>query len=261
MKIGIITAMPEETGALLKRFAATGKAAYGNLKVYCCSCSGHEIVLCEAGMGFDNAARAAEALIRETGPELLISIGFCGGISADLVPGDVVVATAVAIVSGTSVEAVPVEIPAVCSNFVVRMTAGGARIFGGLFASTPVMMSKKQLAGLLLSGPHTRVVEMESAAIAIVAVENGTPFAGIRAVSDPLDEELGFSLDEFCDDQMKVRIPRVLLTILRKPRIIPQLIRLSRNSGIAAAAMACAAVHFLAACQSASDLVPAPDQG
>jgi adenosylhomocysteine nucleosidase len=86
---------------------------------------------------------------------------------------------------------------------------------------------------------------MESAAIAIVAVENGIPFCGIRAVSDPFDEELGFSLDEFCDQRMRIRIPRVLLTIARKPRIIPQLIRLARNSRVAGASLSQAVERFL----------------
>lgn len=245
MKIGIITAMPEETTALLKQFGAAEKGSCGNLTAYACSCNGHDIMLCEAGMGFDNAARAAEAMINATQPELLMSIGFCGGISMDLIVGDVVIATAVAIVSGDEVEALPVEIPAVCSNFIAHQTAEGKRIFGGLFASTPKIMAKQRLAELLSNGHRTQVVEMESAAIAIVAVENKIPFAALRAVSDPFDEELEFSLDEFCDERMRIRIHRVLLTILRKPRIMPQLIRLARNSSIAGANMARAAEAFL----------------
>jgi adenosylhomocysteine nucleosidase len=197
-------------------------------------------------MGFDNAVRGAEAIIREARPDMLISTGFCGGISPDLTVGDVVVATSVVIVSGTLIEAVSVEIPALCSNFVVRMAAEGARVFGGRFASTPAIMAKAQLAGLLPGDSHCQVVEMESAAIAIAAVENGIPFVGIRAVSDPFDEELGFSLDEFCDERMRISIPRVLLTVLRKPRIIPQLIRLSRNSRIAGEKLALAVERLVA---------------
>ena len=246
MRIGIITAMPEETGALLKRLGAVEKIAGWNLKACRCNLSGHDITLCEAGMGFDNAVRGAETIIREARPDLLISTGFCGGISPELKVGDVVVATSVVIVSGKLVEAVSVEIPALCSNFVVRMAAEGARVFGGRFASTPEIMAKAQLAAVLPGDPRCQVVEMESAAIAIAAVENGIPFVGIRAVSDPFDEELGFSLDELCDEHMCISIPRVLLTVLRKPRIIPQLIRLARNSRVAGANLARAVEQFLA---------------
>jgi adenosylhomocysteine nucleosidase len=107
-------------------------------------------------------------------------------------------------------------------------------------------MLKSRLAARLPSAAPYPVVEMESAAIAIIAVENGIPFCGIRAVSDPFDEELGFSLDEFCDKKMRIRIPKVLLAIARKPRIIPQLFRLSRNSRVAAESLSQAVGRFLA---------------
>jgi adenosylhomocysteine nucleosidase len=92
---------------------------------------------------------------------------------------------------------------------------------------------------------------MESAAIARVAAEHGIPFIGLRTVSDPFDEELGFTLDEFCDDQLRIRIPKVLLTIVRKPRIIPQLIRLARNSRVAGASLSHAVGGLLAVVQAA----------
>jgi adenosylhomocysteine nucleosidase len=88
---------------------------------------------------------------------------------------------------------------------------------------------------------------MERAAIALLAGESGIPFVGLRTVSDPVDEELGFALDEFCDKWMRIRIHKVLLTVARKPRIIPQLIRLARNSRVAAAGLSQAMERFLAA--------------
>jgi len=246
MKIGIITAMPEETQAVVRAIGGARKMQIGRLAVQQGQLAGHDIVITEAGMGFDNAARTAEKLLQHAGPDLIISAGFCGGVAAELLVGDIVVATGLAIVSEKKLDQVPVEIPAFCKNFVVRQAAEGRRVFGGLFASTPAIMQKSQVAALLPSDEPFPVVEMESAAIAIIAVKNGIPFCGIRAVSDPSDEELGFSLDEFCDDRMRIRIPMVLLTIARKPRIIPQLIRLARNSRVAAASLSQAVERFLA---------------
>jgi adenosylhomocysteine nucleosidase len=245
MKIGIITAMPEETQAVIRAIGGGSRMQFGKLIVQKGSLAGHDIVLVEAGMGFDNAARTAENLVKQTGLDLIVSAGFCGGVSAELLVGDIVVATGLMIVSEKNLDQVPVEIPAFCRNYVVRQAAEGRRVFGGLFASTPAIMEKSRLAALLPPETLYPVVEMESAAIAIIAVENGIPFCGIRAVSDPSDEELGFSLDEFCDQRMRIRIPRVLLTICRKPRIIPQLIRLARNSRVAAASLSQAVERFL----------------
>ena len=245
MKIGIITAMPEETRSVVRAVGTAKKTLIGRLAVQHGYLAGHEIVIVEAGMGFSNAAATAEKLVHEARPDLIISAGFCGGVSAELQVGDIVVATGLTIVSENVREDVPVEIPAVSRNFVASQTAEGRRVFGGLFASTPAIMQKSRLAALLPVDAPFPVVEMESAAIAIVAVENGIPFTGIRAVSDPFDEELGFSLDEFCDDRMHIRIPKVLLTVVRKPRIIPQLIRLACNSRIAGASLSQAVERFL----------------
>ncbi|MBC7961821.1 MAG: phosphorylase [Steroidobacteraceae bacterium] len=245
MNIAIIVAMPEEFRAVANCLGTVAARRLGKLKAGRCSIAGHQILLVESGMGFKNAAGAAEMVIRDRAPDLLISAGFCGGIAAELRVGDVVVAKKMVIVSETGIEDLPTAIPAAGLNFVVRQSACGARVFGGTFAGTAVITSKAKLVGMLSNGCPCPVVEMESAAIALVAAENGIPLIAIRSVSDPVDEELGFSLDEFCDNSLRIRPGRVLLTILRKPRIIPQLVRLAGNSRIAAKSLTAALEKLL----------------
>lgn len=245
MRIGIITAMPEETRAVVRAVNGAEKTLINGFVVLQGSFAGHEVVIAEGGMGFQNATAAAR-LIHEFSLDMIVSAGFCGGVSPKLQVGDVVVATGLTVVSEKGLDDVPVEITVFGRDFVASQAAEGRRVFGGLFASTPVIMHKKQLASLLPADAPYPVVEMESAAIALLAGENGIPFVGLRTVSDPVDEELGFALDEFCDDRMRVRIPRVLLTVARKPRIIPQLIRLAGNSRVAAASLSQAFKRFLA---------------
>jgi adenosylhomocysteine nucleosidase len=120
-------------------------------------------------------------------------------------------------------------------TFVARQAAIGKRVVGGVFVSTSTLTSKRRLAGMLSGQYPNPVVEMESGAIAIIAAENNIPLLAIRAVSDSAAEELGFSLDEFYDpDMRRIRPHKVLLTALRKPRIIPQLVRLTFSSRRAA---------------------------
>lgn len=244
MEIAIITAMPEEFRAA-EACLGTGKAMrLGRLRAKKFQLRMHDVLLVESGMGFDNAARAAGTIISEAAPDLLISAGFCGGIAAELRVGDVVVAKKMVVVSENGIEDLPVETPAAGLNLVARQAAGGERIFGGTFAGTAVITSKTKLSGLL-SGYPCPVAEMESAAIALIAAENRIPLIAIRSVSDPADEELGFSLDEFCDSSLRIRPGRVLLTILRKPRIIPQLVRLAGNSRVAARSLTSALEKLL----------------
>lgn len=234
MKIAVITAMPEEYRAVADSLGTATAAQIGELRAGRFSQAGHEFLLVESGMGFHNAARAAEMLIREGCSDLLVTTGFCGGIAPGLLAGDVVVAKEIVIATDGGFEEIPVSLSPVGRNF-VALQAEGKRIIEGTFVSTATVTSKRRLAGMLPDSYPNQVVEMESGAIAIVAAENNIPLLAIRAVSDCAAEELGFSLDEFCDpDLRRIRIGKVLLTILRKPRIIPQLLRLSRSSRRAA---------------------------
>lgn len=246
MNIAIITAMPEETRACLKAAESAEPRKIGGLKAFHCRIRQHDLLLVESGMGLKNAASAAEALLGGFRPDLMISAGFCGGIAPELRVGDVAVSAGLCIVSGGVAQHAPVEVAAHARNFVARQSAAGARVFASLFAATPTIMAKREIAPLLPPEAPCPVVEMESAAVAIVAVENNIPFMGIRTVSDPADEELGFSLEEFTDRHLRIRPHKVALTILRKPWILPQLVRLARNSRIAADSLSRAVAQLLA---------------
>jgi adenosylhomocysteine nucleosidase len=230
MNIAIITAMPQEYRAVQNCLGSGVAMRISSFKTLRIQSAGHEFLLLQSGMGFDNASRATQAIIDYRLTDLFISAGYCGGIGPELRVGDVVVATTLLLAAATGIQQVAVTVPPLAKNFVTEYTADSDRIFAGTFVGTPRVISKKRLAGLLNNDYPCPVVEMESAAIARIASENGIPLLAIRSVSDPAAEELDFSLDEFCDSNLQIRPGRVLLTILRKPRIIPQLIRLSGNS-------------------------------
>jgi len=86
---------------------------------------------------------------------------------------------------------------------------------------------------------------METAAVAQVAAEGNVPLLALRAVSDGAGEELGFTIEEFTDREMNVRVGKVLLTVARKPWIVPQLLRLARNASIAGENLATAILVLL----------------
>lgn len=231
MKLAIITAMTEETRAVVRACGGTTTTYTGKTTILRCRLGRHEVALIESGMGAANAASAAGTLVREERPDLLVSAGFCGGVRPGLSVGDAVLADRVVFVSADGLEEVPLtRLPEIEPD----PPANGVQLVRGTFATTRAIMPKKKLAVLFPEQERYLVAEMESAAIAQVAAARGIPFIGLRTVSDPYDEELEFSLDDFCDESMRISIPRVLLTIARKPRIIPQLIRLARNSRIAA---------------------------
>ncbi len=233
MKIVIITAMPEESGAILKSAVQRSKSLMSGRKRYCTQIAGHEIVLMEGGMGMLNAGWAAMTLATEN-PDLMISAGFGGAVLPGLPVGGVVLAEQVLQWGPSGLEDVSVNF---FGSHQVASTLGLTR---GTFISCNEILDKRTLAAKLPGSAANPILEMETAAVARVAAAHGIPFLAIRSVSDTGDEELDFSIDEFCDDSMRIRPTRVFATILRRPRIIPQLIRLARTSRVAAASLAMA---------------------
>lgn len=253
MKIGIITAMQPEFRAVADSLGIVTPVSLGEFRAGCCTSFGHEFLLVESGMGLDNAAGAAETLIGYGRPDLLISAGFCGGVQAGELVGDVVVAKQIVISHESGFEEIPVQLSGSGQTFVALQAAAGERVAGGVFVTTPALVSKKLLSVTLPGHYRHPVVEMESGAIAIIAVEHAIPLLAIRAVSDDAGEEFGFALDEFCDAGMRrIRSSRVLLTIMRKPWIVPQLVRLGCGSRSAARSLTAALSRLFPALENAS---------
>jgi adenosylhomocysteine nucleosidase len=235
MKIGILTAMPEEFNAAAASLGSFEMTRCGTFRVGQYHSGTHEFILLQTGMGLKNAADATELLVREFHPELLISTGFCGAITGGITVGDSVVAEQIYIADGAGCEEIPVHLSASGQAIALHQITGNKRVVAGIFVSTAVITSKAHLTEMLPLQQRTMTVDMESGAIAIVAAEHNIPLLALRTVSDGASEELGFSLHEFCDDDLRrIRPHKVLLTLLRKPQIIPQLIRLAGGSRRAA---------------------------
>jgi adenosylhomocysteine nucleosidase len=252
MNIVIITAMPEEYKAVAASLGLSvrgvGRGDVGRISAF-----GHNYELALSGMGFDNAARTAEQLLRSEAPDLLISTGFCGAVAQELQVGDVVVARSLVVSNELGFDEVPVMLADVGQTFVARQSMAGGRVCGGTFVSTSKVVAKQVLARIVPPHCQNSVVEMESSAVALVAGEHGIPLVAIRAVSDDAGEELCFSLDEFCDrDLLRIKPVKVLLTVLKRPTIIPQLFRLSRNSSLAAVRLQTALTSLFVQLQGAS---------
>lgn len=238
MKIVIITAMHEESMAVMQRAKCMETSLPGGRRSYRIRLADHEVTLVEAGMGMLNAGWAATVLAAER-PDLMISTGFGGAVLKGLGVGDVVMAEQILQWSGLEFETVPVGF------YGCNAVADALSLRRGSFITSDVILNKGSIAQKLPASAVNPVVEMESAAVARIAAGHGIPFLAMRVISDPWNEELGFSINEFCDESMHIRPAKVLAVILRRPAIIPQLIRLARNSSVAAKSLAKAMERLL----------------
>ncbi|MDD4879379.1 MAG: hypothetical protein PHR22_02850 [Candidatus Omnitrophica bacterium] len=114
------------------------------------------LVLAKSGMGAENAGKTAEDIIKDFKPDLMISAGFCGGLSKDLKVGDVVV-----------------------SDLEDRK----------LFCSPrPLFTCEEKTAAAQREGAI--IVDMESEAVSSAAKRHNVPFIAVKAVSDTLLDDL-----------------------------------------------------------------------
>lgn len=229
--IGLIIAMPEEVRPIARRLGNCRKERIDRFPFYRFHLEGREIHLVQSGMGRERAAAAAAALISAHRPGLLISAGLGGAVRKGLATGDVVLAGKVMSLS----EAELADTVAIDNVHLLQVVAESLpvrdfRILDGCIITTQGILRKKEVNGILPDGLGNPVLDMETGAVAEAASREAIPFLALRAISDPADEELLFSIEEITDRDLNISIRKVLSAILRNPRILPQMLRLARNA-------------------------------
>jgi len=114
------------------------------------------IALVRCGMGKKKASQAAERIIKDFHPEVIVSAGFCGALVEGLKVGDI-----------------------------VTSDLSDGKIF---CSSRPLTGYEDKIAA---HREHKAVaVDMESEGISVVAGKHGIPFVAIKVVSDGLNDEI-----------------------------------------------------------------------
>jgi adenosylhomocysteine nucleosidase len=247
--ICLIAAMPEEIKPLLRLAGPYKKERIDGFQAYRFTCGKEKVLLVRSGMGPENAVAATDTVIKEAKPSLIVNFGFCGAIVEDFKVGDIVVAHRILLNKGylfSPQSGIDEETAKLLSRSLTDILADrDFNVHGGVFITVSEIRRKDEMSRIVPSWVRNPVLEMETAAAAMTASKNGTPFLAIRCVSDDAVEEFGFSIDELSDSGMRIRIGKVLLTVARRPWIIPQLLRLSKNSKKAGKNLALAVTSLL----------------
>ncbi len=106
---------------------------------------GETVTVCSTGIGGPSAAIAVEELFA-CGADTFIRVGTCGGISIDVMSGDVVIANGAVRQDGTSHEYAPPEFPAVPDTDVLFALVQAAKC-SGIRYHTGVVQSKDSFYG------------------------------------------------------------------------------------------------------------------
>jgi adenosylhomocysteine nucleosidase len=169
------------------------------------------------------AAEAATRLIGE-GATALVSFGLAGGLDPALRPGAII-------------------IPAtVISDDRSRQADGTlADRFGGF--SGHIVLAGAAVAAdaaskrCLYATTRADAIDLESGAVARVAESYGLPFVVVRVICDPAERDLPQAALVALDPKGGIGLLPVVWSVLRRPKQIPDLLRLGRDAALARRAL------------------------
>jgi adenosylhomocysteine nucleosidase len=214
--IGLLAPMKVELKPLVKRLSLTSSAVAGRT-VWTGSVDTHDVVATLAGVGMTPATEATEFLIDRYTPSLVVLSGIAGGIDKGLSIGDLVVPEVVIdYASGTRYRATPIE---------GTVLAGELITTDGLIDQPLLLEENKK--GVI-------AVDMETAAMAAACERRGVPWLAFRGISDLTHEGL------VNDDTMNLvktdgstDVMGALKLVARRPKIIPSLMKLGKDTDLA----------------------------
>lgn len=216
--VGVIGAMESEIRYLQGKMQNLQTERFAGLTFYSGKMGNNTMVLVQSGIGKVHAARCAQALIDRYHPDYLLNTGVAGGLGDGLHVGDFVIGAELVqhdfdltkfgyprgVVPGFGDGKSPFRFQAdtglVDAFFGSALQyLSGENVRKGCIASGDVFVADAEMKGQIKQLFSADAVEMEGAAIAQVAAENGVPFIVIRAISDLADQAAEESYETFVE--------------------------------------------------------------
>jgi adenosylhomocysteine nucleosidase len=210
---GIVVALPEELSTLTSKKLEKG----------CVEALTDKILVIYSGAGVENAHTASE-LLKTKGANRLISWGCAAALDGEFRSGDLVLANA-------CVDADHVAIDLNNEAWLVNVKDclskhSHLRIYTGKLAESKNIVASSNDKAKIAEATDAIALDMESVAIAKVALAHGLPFLSIRAIADPVNMDLPKAVSHALNDQGEVNISKLLLYLLLHPAELPGLIKL-----------------------------------
>lgn len=211
--LGIICAMEEELAPLKKIIKLDESRRKARMEFFRGTINDLSVVMVVSGIGKVNAAVCAQILVDDFSVSHLINVGVAGGVKADIVPMDVVIATSL-IQHDMDVTAFGLkrgEIPRFeDSTFKADESLTALAVLAseknshytthtGIIVSGDQFISSRDKIIDLSEIFDAAACEMEGAAVAQVAYLNHVPFSVIRAISDNANTGASMDYEKFKD--------------------------------------------------------------
>lgn len=206
----VVAALEEEAHALVRRMPRS-ESIGPRLQIW----EGDGLVVAVGGVGKVAAAMAAQYVCDVFKPRCLVAIGLAGGLQDRVRPGRVVVASAAVqhdmdgrpltktkgVIPGIGLSTITAH-PAVTETLLRAARYKSEDASAGLVLTGDQIVTSRQVRDALLREfPDGSCLDMETAAVAQVAHQNGVPWSAVRVMSDSADETfdiegvMGFGVD------------------------------------------------------------------
>lgn len=234
MKILVTFALDEEFAPWrdLRKFERQKRGA-GDAYITQIGEAGVCVMLTGVGAKQTNFEFPCDAWAGTEGLGFCVSSGLAGALRPEYKLGQVLAARSV---SAFSHEAGAAGQTLECSASLVSFASEcGATLANRFYTSGCVIARAEEKRDL---GRSSDAVEMESAGILRAAMEDGIPAVAIRAISDLADEDLPLDMTGLFSQEGRVSVPRVIGQVALHPAAIPGLVKLGKQSKIAAESLA-----------------------
>lgn len=206
-RTALIAAMPGELKKIVvgwKRSRRNGVDlwAHRDENLYVAAC---------AGAGQAAATRAFAAVEEDAPIDLVFSLGWVGGLTADLAAG--FAHNCAGVIDARTGER-------------FQCDAGAGPLW---LVTSPRVADAAEKRRLGAAYPAASLVDMEAAAVARLAAMRGIPFYAIKGISDTLDAKLP-DLNRFLSPEGRFQTGRFVLSSLLRPWYWPSLVRMGENS-------------------------------
>ncbi len=208
--VAVLAALEEEAQALARHLVVL-KIARPGVKAWEGELAGKPALLIVTGVGKVAAAIAAQFACDVYRPRLLLSIGLAGATGSESARGELIVASgavqhdvdarpltkARGVVAGLGMGVFPADttLSGMLQRAAERVVERPRQVRSGLVLTGDQIVTSRVTRDLITSDfPDGACFDMETAAIAQVAIQNGVPWGGVRITSDSADES--FDLDE-----------------------------------------------------------------
>ena len=225
--LGLVAALPIELGGFFAAGRKLQSRDLGGFPAHGVRCGGRTVAAIECGLGADRAADATRALLAEYRPGLVLSVGFCGGLTDAVSPGDIAAPENVLLFA----DGEPAEVyrlsPVAAADPAARVHGGRLLTLGHVVRT---VAEKRRLAEKYKGS----AVDMEAGGVVAACTAAAMPCGVLKAATDDLAADLPAEVMSILAPTGSLRLGAAVGSVVRRPGAVKDLWRLRETAKLAA---------------------------